>query len=236
MPEEHLKKQIEASYQEPISKTTDAIEEDRLRHKMAEESRQVRDSYFEFDGTPSAYDSGYLKGEFTHRNGESLLRVRTKNTQDYFFFINDKLWKRYRAFDASVFERCPRLRVIARTGVGIDTIDLDAACSAGVVVTTTPGANEETVAEIRHHWDGPFHFGAPDGVVVNVTKEQIWVREGIFPDYPNSRAPQFDFGNGQLVVPHPPTSRQEIRRRLLLQAQAMPSRSRAARCTWTQAP
>ena len=99
----HLKKEIEASYQKPISKTTDAIEEDRLRHKMTEETRQIRDSYFEFDGTASAYDSGYLKGEFTHRNGESLLRVRTKNTQDFFFFINDRLWKRYRAFDASVF-------------------------------------------------------------------------------------------------------------------------------------
>jgi hypothetical protein len=99
-----LKKEIEASYQEPISKTTDAIEEDRLRHKMDEETREIRDSYLEFDGTPSAYDSGYLKGEFTHKNGESLLRVRTEKTQDFFFFINDRLWKRYRAFDASVFE------------------------------------------------------------------------------------------------------------------------------------
>jgi len=100
----HLKRNIEESYKEPISKTTDAIEEDRIRHRMAEEIRQIRDSYLEFDGTPSAYDSGYLKGEFTQKNGESLLRVRTKNTQDYFFFINDRLWKRYRAFDASVFE------------------------------------------------------------------------------------------------------------------------------------
>ncbi len=100
----HLKKEIEASYREPISKTTDAIEEDRIRHKMAEETREIRDSYLEFDGTPSAYDSGYLKGEFTHKNGESLLRVRTENTQDFFFFINERLWKRYRAFDASVFE------------------------------------------------------------------------------------------------------------------------------------
>jgi hypothetical protein len=99
----HLKAGIEASYRKPISKTTDAIEEDRLRHKMAEETRQIRESYFEFDGTASAYDSGYLKGEFTHRNGESLLRIRTETTQDFFFFINDKLWKRYRAFDASVF-------------------------------------------------------------------------------------------------------------------------------------
>jgi ribonuclease Z len=73
-----------------------------------------------------------------------------------------------------------------------------------------PYVAEETVAEVREHWKGPFHFGAPDGIVVNVTKDQIWVREGVLPDFPNSKAPQFDFGNGQLVVPHPPTSRDEI--------------------------
>jgi len=50
----------------------------------------------------------------------------------------------------------------------------------------------------------------PDGVVVNVTKDQIWIRDGVLPDFPNSRSPQFDFTNGQLVVPHPPTSREEI--------------------------
>ncbi len=67
-----------------------------------------------------------------------------------------------------------------------------------------PYINEETVAEVREHWKGPFHFGAPDGIVVNVTPDDIWVREGILPDYPNSRAPQFDFDDGQLVVPHRP--------------------------------
>lgn len=73
-----------------------------------------------------------------------------------------------------------------------------------------PYQNEETVAQVREHWKGPYHFGAPDGIVVNVTKDQIWVREGVLPDYPNSRSPQFDFTNGQLIVPHPPTSREEI--------------------------
>lgn len=50
-------------------------------------------------------------------------------------------------FDRSVFESSPRLRVIARTGVGVDSIDVAAASAAGVVITTTPGANEETVAD-----------------------------------------------------------------------------------------
>ena len=36
------------------------------------------------------------------------------------------------------------------------------------------------------------------------------MREGILPDFPNNRAPQFDFTNGQLIVPHPPTSHAEI--------------------------
>lgn len=50
-------------------------------------------------------------------------------------------------FDASVFGACPRLRVVARVGVGVDSIDLGAATSAGVVVTTTPGMNGHAVAD-----------------------------------------------------------------------------------------
>lgn len=50
-------------------------------------------------------------------------------------------------FDRGVFEAAPRLRVIARVGVGVDSIDLEAATDAGVVVTTTPGANTETTAD-----------------------------------------------------------------------------------------
>jgi len=46
--------------------------------------------------------------------------------------------------------------------------------------------------------------------VVNVTKDDIWVREGILPDYPNSRSPQFDFDDGQLVVPLPRNKREDI--------------------------
>jgi ribonuclease BN (tRNA processing enzyme) len=85
-----------------------------------------------------------------------------------------------------------------------------------------PFLNEETVAEVRHHWKGPYHFGAPDGVVVNMTKDKVWVRDGILPDYPNSRAPQFNFDNGQLVVPLPPTSREEIQEPFVREMQIDP--------------
>jgi phosphoglycerate dehydrogenase-like enzyme len=50
-------------------------------------------------------------------------------------------------FDAAVLANSPGLRVIARVGVGIDSIDLDAATAHGVAVTVTPGVNEATVAD-----------------------------------------------------------------------------------------
>jgi D-3-phosphoglycerate dehydrogenase / 2-oxoglutarate reductase len=51
-------------------------------------------------------------------------------------------------FDAEVIGAAPGLRVIARHGTGTDGVDLDAARSAGVTVTNTPGANAEAVAEL----------------------------------------------------------------------------------------
>ncbi len=48
---------------------------------------------------------------------------------------------------AELFEQAPWLRVVARTGVGYDLIDLQAATSHNVVVTITPGTNHDSVAE-----------------------------------------------------------------------------------------
>jgi phosphoglycerate dehydrogenase-like enzyme len=50
-------------------------------------------------------------------------------------------------FNREVIEAVPDLRVIARVGVGFDSIDISAATEAGIVVTITPGANESTVAD-----------------------------------------------------------------------------------------
>jgi D-3-phosphoglycerate dehydrogenase len=46
-----------------------------------------------------------------------------------------------------VLEACPELRIISRTGVGYDAVDVDAATARGVVVATTVGANHHSVAE-----------------------------------------------------------------------------------------
>lgn len=49
--------------------------------------------------------------------------------------------------DATVIAAAPRLKVIARYGVGIDRVDVAAATRRGVAVTNTPGANAAAVAE-----------------------------------------------------------------------------------------
>ncbi len=50
--------------------------------------------------------------------------------------------------DASVINAARRLKVIARYGVGVDRVNINAATSRGIVVTNTPGANAGAVAEL----------------------------------------------------------------------------------------
>lgn len=50
-------------------------------------------------------------------------------------------------YDESVLAGLPNLRVIARSGIGVDAIDLDAATRHGVMVTNTPDAPTTSTAE-----------------------------------------------------------------------------------------
>jgi len=50
--------------------------------------------------------------------------------------------------DADLLTFAPRLEVVARAGVGVDAIDVDAATAAGIVVVNTPSAN--TLAATEH--------------------------------------------------------------------------------------
>jgi D-3-phosphoglycerate dehydrogenase len=50
--------------------------------------------------------------------------------------------------DDTLLDAAPTLRVIARAGVGIDNVDLDAAARRGIVVMNTPDATTISVAEL----------------------------------------------------------------------------------------
>jgi phosphoglycerate dehydrogenase-like enzyme len=50
--------------------------------------------------------------------------------------------------DEQLFREIPELRIVSKYGVGLDTIDLDAARRHGVSVRWTPGINRQAVAEL----------------------------------------------------------------------------------------
>ena len=48
---------------------------------------------------------------------------------------------------AAHLDAAPRLRIVARYGVGTEAVDLGAAAERGIIVTNTPGANADAVAD-----------------------------------------------------------------------------------------
>ena len=48
---------------------------------------------------------------------------------------------------AAHLDAAPRLRLVARYGVGVEAVDVAAAADRGVLVTNTPGANSDAVAD-----------------------------------------------------------------------------------------
>lgn len=53
---------------------------------------------------------------------------------------------RYR-FDSATMQQFPRLKIIARLGVGYDNVDIEAATRLGICVTITPDGSTQAVAE-----------------------------------------------------------------------------------------
>ncbi len=60
----------------------------------------------------------------------------------------------------------------------------------GTHYTFDQAYNNETVAEVRMKWKGPFAFGAPDWVVFNIREDGVWHRDGVAPGLSQSPRPQ----------------------------------------------
>jgi len=56
-----------------------------------------------FDGQRTRWDSGLIAYEFTHNNDESLLIAQDDNSTNFYFFVNNSLWKWYKAYDRDAF-------------------------------------------------------------------------------------------------------------------------------------
>lgn len=72
-----------------------------------------------------------------------------------------------------------RLQVIARYGVGVDNVDLDAAAERGIRVTNTPGANSGSVAELAVAF--MLSLARPLIPAARATREGRWPRLKEFP-------------------------------------------------------
>lgn len=102
---DHFTKQLQERYRPRLAKATGAIEEDRLRTEMRDQQQRMRRTFIRFTGNASGWDSSFLRDEYTHGNNEAMLQVREEETHSnsHYFFINERLWKRYQAFDSSAF-------------------------------------------------------------------------------------------------------------------------------------
>ncbi len=60
----------------------------------------------------------------------------------------DVIWHVLKRCTAEMIAAAPRLRLIQKIGVGVNTIDLDAAKARGVAVCNLPGTNARAVAEL----------------------------------------------------------------------------------------
>lgn len=69
-----------------------------------------------------------------------------------------------------VIEAAQRLKIIAKHGVGLDNVDVQAARGRGILVTTTPGANDEAVADLT--------FGLLLAVTRHIPRADTLVRSG----------------------------------------------------------
>lgn len=58
------------------------------------------------------------------------------------------IWHILRPISAEDIARTPRLRLIQKIGVGVNTIELDAARARGIAVCNMPGSNAQAVAEM----------------------------------------------------------------------------------------
>lgn len=81
-------------------------------------------------------------------------------------------------YNARVFAACPKLKVISRCGVGIDSVDLKAATEAGVVLTNTPGAMADAVAD--------YTFGLLLAIARNIVGGDALMRSGGWGEAPGT--------------------------------------------------
>jgi hypothetical protein len=96
---EYFRQMIRASYA-PRMRNLGQVEQYRMVEQRDVEIRAVERTYVAFDGVPAhrRWDTSFIGEEYTHNNNESMLVYEDRRgNREFFFFINDRLWKRVQA-------------------------------------------------------------------------------------------------------------------------------------------
>jgi phosphoglycerate dehydrogenase-like enzyme len=91
-----------------------------------------------------------LAGRLAALPGLDVAMCREDDTQTLFRLLPDcdVLWHVLQRCTAEMIAAAPRLKLIQKIGVGVNTIDLEAARSQGIPVCNLPGTNARAVAEM----------------------------------------------------------------------------------------
>ena len=96
------KRKLAERYEAQIKKTHDSGKQAQLKSDLKRALSEVS-SVTQFTGKSSRWDRSPVAGEFTYGNGESMLMVKDDTSENYYFFVNGRLWKWYKAMDKSAF-------------------------------------------------------------------------------------------------------------------------------------
>jgi phosphoglycerate dehydrogenase-like enzyme len=99
------------------------------------------------------YEIGAKTAEELRSLGDEGISVTSCGVNDGFRFKEllstaEVVWHVLKPINASVIASAPHLRLIQKLGVGVDTIDLNAARERGIAVCNAPGTNSAAVAEL----------------------------------------------------------------------------------------
>jgi hypothetical protein len=87
------KRKLGEQYNGEIAKTKDSSKQGKLRSELKQAQADVGKSLVNFSAGHSKWDNSPIAGEFTYGNSESMLMSKAPNAQDFYFFVDGRLWK-----------------------------------------------------------------------------------------------------------------------------------------------
>ncbi|MDH5673249.1 MAG: hypothetical protein OEZ06_13930 [Myxococcales bacterium] len=91
-----FKARLRAEYDERIKRELDVVRQDALYQAARQKYDAIKRGFVIFDGAKTGWDVSPIAGEFRHKSHEAMLVVQAEGSRDYYFFINNRLWKWYR--------------------------------------------------------------------------------------------------------------------------------------------